>query len=92
MSRAECYTAPELRSRERGKELPNKLPKFLDAYSERVELVDGSLGKSGRIPELESTEVHAPGGGAFSGPKWVTVEGALRDNGREAALGAGPGA
>ena len=64
-------------------ELQNKVPKFLDAYSERVELVDGSLGKSGRILELEITEVHAPGGGAFSGPKWMTVEGVLRDNGRE---------
>jgi len=40
----------------------------------------------------ESTEVHAPGDGALSGPKWMTVEGVLRDNGREAALGAGPGA
>ena len=64
-------------------ELQNKVPKFLDAYSERVELVDGSLGKSGRILELTITEVHAPGGGAFSGPKWMTVEGVLRDNGRE---------
>ena len=64
-------------------ELQNKVPHFLDAYSERVELVDGSLGKSGRILELTITEVHAPGGGAFSGPKWMTVEGVLRDNGRE---------
>jgi hypothetical protein len=64
-------------------ELQNKVPRFLDAYSERVELVDGSLGRSGRILELKITEVHAPGGGAFSGPKWMTVEGVLRDNGRE---------
>ena len=50
-------------------ELQNKVPQSLDAYSERVDLLDGSLGKSGRILELKITQVHAPGGGAFSGPK-----------------------
>jgi hypothetical protein len=63
--------------------LQNKVPQFLDAYSERVELVDGSLGKSGRTLELKISQVHAPGGGAFSGSKSMTVEGVLRDNGRE---------
>lgn len=63
--------------------LQNKVPQFLDAYSERVELVDGPLGKSGRVLELKITEVHAPGGGAFSGAKYMTVEGVLRDDGRE---------
>ena len=63
-------------------ELQNKVSKFLDAYSESVELVDGPLGKSGRVLELKITEVHAPGGGAFSGAKYMTVEGVLRENGR----------
>ena len=63
-------------------ELQNKVPKFLDAYSERVELVDGSPGKSGLVLELKITQVHAPGGGAFSGAKYMTVEGVLRDDGR----------
>jgi len=26
--------------------------------------------------------VHAPGGGAFSGPKWMSVRGALHENGK----------
>ncbi|HEY5658794.1 MAG TPA: hypothetical protein VIY27_13475 [Myxococcota bacterium] len=64
-------------------ELQNKVPHFLDTYSDRVELVDGPLGKSGRTLELKITGVHAPGGGAFSGAKWMKVEGVLRENGRE---------
>jgi hypothetical protein len=64
-------------------EIQHKVSHFLDAYSDRVELVDGSLGESGRTLELKITEVHAPGGGSFSGPKWMTVEGVLRENGRE---------
>jgi hypothetical protein len=64
-------------------ELQTKVPHFLDAYSEKVELVDGALGKSGRVLELKISEVHAPGGGAFSGAKSMTVKGVLRENGKE---------
>ena len=48
-----------------------------------VELVDGAVNrKSGRVLEMEITEVHAPGGGAFSGAKWMTVNGNLYDRGK----------
>lgn len=65
--------------------LQEKVPMFLAQFSDQVELVQGSLGKSGRTLELEINEVHAPGGGAFSGPKWMAVTGVLRDNGRRVA-------
>jgi hypothetical protein len=42
-----------------------------------VELVDGR----GNL-ELEITDAHGPGGGAFSGPKWVEVKGTLRRGGK----------
>lgn len=64
-------------------ELQTKVPHFLDAYSEKVELVDGALGKGGRVLELTISQVHAPGGGAFSGSKSMTVKGVLRENGKE---------
>ena len=32
---------------------------------------------------MEITEVHAPGGGAFSGPKWMSVKGELYDRGKQ---------
>jgi len=35
------------------------------------------------VLELTITDVHTAGGGAFSGPKWITVVGVLRENGRE---------
>jgi hypothetical protein len=61
----------------------DKVPVFLSNYARNVELVDGELGTQGRILELHIGDVHAPGGGAFSGPKWMTVTGVLRENGRE---------
>jgi hypothetical protein len=68
-----------------GCKLQTKVPQFLSQASSQVELVEGKLGTSGRTLELEITEVHAPGGGAFSGPKWMSVTGVLRDNGRRVA-------
>jgi hypothetical protein len=35
------------------------------------------------VLELTISQVHAPGGGAFSGAKSMTVKGVLRDNGKE---------
>lgn len=64
-------------------DLETRVPAYLDQYSADVELVDGDLGTSGRILELHIGDVHGPGGGAFSGPKWMTVTGVLRENGRE---------
>jgi hypothetical protein len=62
--------------------LQTKVPHFLSEYAGDVELVDGSLGSSGRTLTLEIGDVHASGGGAFSGPKTVTVTGVLRENGK----------
>lgn len=63
--------------------LDTKVPSFLAEYNSSVQLVDGALGESGRVLTLEITQVHAPGGGAFSGPKSMTVKGTLRENGQE---------
>ena len=65
-------------------ELQTKVPEFIAASAgSSVELVDGAVSrKSGRVLEMEITEVHAPGGGAFSGAKWMTVNGTLYDRGK----------
>jgi hypothetical protein len=63
--------------------LQSKVPAFLDQFSDEVQLVDGELGSAGRVLELRITEVHAPGGGAFSGAKSMTVSGTLRQDGAE---------
>jgi len=64
-------------------DLETKVPAYLGEYASDVEFVDGKLGTSGRILELRIGDIHGPGGGAFSGPKWMTVTGVLRENGRE---------
>lgn len=62
-------------------ELQTKVTRFLADYASDVELVDGELGKKGRVLELTITDVQATGGGAFSGPKRMTVKGVLLENG-----------
>ena len=66
-------------------QLQSKVPEFIQqAAGSSVELVDGALDrKKGRVLELEITEVHAPGGGGFSGPKWMSVKGELYDKGKQ---------
>jgi hypothetical protein len=64
-------------------ELQTRLPEFLSESSSRIELVDGRTGTRGRVLDLKITKVRAPGGGIFSGRKWLTVAGSLRENGRE---------
>ncbi len=64
-------------------ELQTRLPAFLVEASGRVELVDGRPGTRGRVLDLKITKVRAPGGGIFSGRKWLTVAGTLREGGRE---------
>ena len=61
--------------------LQTKIPAYLAQYSSDVELVEGDLGSEGRVLTIEITAVHAPGGGAFSGPKSVSVSGVLQENG-----------
>lgn len=65
-------------------QLETKVPEFIAASAgSSVELVDGPVNrKSGRVLEMEITEVHAPGGGAFSGAKWMAVKGELYDRGK----------
>jgi hypothetical protein len=64
--------------------LETKVPDFIKHFGgDAVEVVDGALDpKKGRVLRMEITEVHAPGGGAFSGPKWMTVKGELFENGK----------
>jgi hypothetical protein len=53
-------------------ELQTLIPAAIANHSSDVELVDGKASLS-----LEISEVHAPGGWIFSGPKWVAVKGSL---------------
>jgi len=62
--------------------LQTKIPTFLAEFSDSVELVDGAPATSGRSLQIEITAVHAPGGGAFSGPKSVSVKGTLMEDGQ----------
>jgi hypothetical protein len=64
-------------------DLQTRVPALLGEASTRVELVDRQTGTRGRVLELEIASVRAPGGGVFSGRKWLTVTGSLRENGRE---------
>ncbi len=64
-------------------QLDTKLPLFLSKYDKSVELVDGKLGSKGRTLSVEITNVHAAGGGAWSGPKTMHVEGVLYNNGEK---------
>lgn len=65
--------------------LETRLPKFIEDYSKKgVDVVvgdDPGEESAGKVLHLEFTNVHGPGGGAWSGPKIVTVEGTLTDNG-----------
>lgn len=63
--------------------LDTKLPLFLSKYDKSVELVDGKLGTKGRTLSVEITSVHAPGGGAWSGPKTMHIQGTLFDDGKK---------
>jgi len=64
--------------------LETKVPDFIKQFAgEGVQVVDGALDpRKGRTLRMEITEVHAPPGGAFSGPKWMTVKGELFENGK----------
>ena len=66
-------------------QLQTKLADFISqSAGGSVQIVDGALNrKLGRVLEMEITDVHAPGGGAFSGPKWMSVKGELFDRGRQ---------
>lgn len=58
-------------------QLQTRIPEAIAANSDQVELVDGK----GAL-KLEISEVHAPGGWIFSGPKWVEVKGQMTSDGK----------
>jgi hypothetical protein len=61
--------------------LQTAVPQAVAQAAADVTLVDAPA-KSGRWLELSISEVHAPGGGLFSGPKWMSVTGKLHDRGK----------
>jgi len=60
--------------------LDTKIPELLAASISDIELVDKLRG--GRVLELQIRDVHAPPAGMFSGPKWVRLDGTLKQGGR----------
>lgn len=62
-------------------QLQTLVPQAVQQAAADAQLVDAPA-KSGRWLELSITEVHAPGGGPFSGPKWMAVSGKLHDRGK----------
>lgn len=70
--------------------LQEKLQQFITEYSAArnitIEPSNGPVdGASGKVLVIRITDVYAPGGGAYSGGKAVTIEGELTEGG--AALG-----
>lgn len=70
--------------------LQDKLQQFITEFSAArnitIEPSNGSAsGASGKLLEVRITDVYAPGGGAYSGGKAVTIEADLTENG--ASLG-----
>jgi hypothetical protein len=59
------------------------VPKYIDKYSDQVELVDGPLQTNARVLTISIIDARAAGGGYFSGGKWLTVEGVLTEDGRK---------
>lgn len=64
--------------------LQTLIPELVAAAGPDVQLVEGRP-KGGRVLELRVAEVHAPGGGPFSGPKWIVVNAELHERGRVVA-------
>lgn len=62
-------------------QLQTLVPQGVQQSGVDVQLVD-KPSKGARYLELTISEVHAPGGGPFSGPKWMTVQGKLYDKGK----------
>lgn len=61
-------------------QLQTLVPQAIQTAGADVTLVDGK--PQGRWLDLTISEVHAPGGGPFSGPKWMAVSGTLHDRGK----------
>ena len=54
-----------------------QIASFLNDGSRRVQI--GSVPSAGHYIDMAITEVHMPGGGAWSGPKWLEVTGTLHE-------------
>ncbi len=64
--------------------LQTRLPQFIKDYAKKMNVVladDVTEETEGRVLQLEITGVLGFAGGAWSGPKTVTVEGTLTENG-----------
>jgi hypothetical protein len=61
--------------------LEAEIPRRLQALAPSVRLADG---EAARRLVLRIEAVHAPAGGAWSGPKWIEVSGVLREGDRTA--------
>lgn len=64
-------------------ELGSKVSAFIDKYSDDV-IVSDAIGE-GRHIKMSITEAHVPGGGAWSGPKWLEVTGTLMEGEKKIA-------
>ena len=66
--------------------LGGNLSKFIDSaaedYSNNIQLTSNLKKARGRVLNIEITNVHGLGGGAYSGAKSVTIEGTLKENGK----------
>jgi hypothetical protein len=62
-------------------QIQTQVPAAIQQAGTDVQLVDAP-NKAARALELAISELHAPGGGLFSGPKWMTVEGKLYEKGK----------
>lgn len=68
-------------------QLDTKVPNYIGSYAKRhfdqVAFADSvSPTTPGKVMTAKITHILAPGGGAYSGPKALSIEGVLRDNGK----------
>ena len=64
-------------------QLGEKVSSFIKKYGKKnIEVVESP---AGNYVAMEITHVHAPGGGSWSGPKWLEVSGTLMDGEKEVA-------
>ena len=54
-----------------------ELSRMLQEHAPKVQI--GTVPAAGHYMDLAITELHMPGGGAWSGPKWLEVTGSLRE-------------
>lgn len=65
-------------------QLGEKVVSFIVAFGKKDVVVTDTVG-TGKYLDMKITNVFAPGGGAWSGPKWLEVSGTLKDGGKSVA-------